>query len=266
MGLYDEPSGALAPATMNPMLYRQVQNVRAANPRPDVTDIFGYGPTWQTYFANAAENARQLTPEQVAMGFFGTAKPAGRPLAGKLGRMVDDDISPLLSAAQNAKSLDEFRRSFSQSHLTDLSNHEMHRFGRAISPYKGEPYTDLTQILADGSRPGSYLTTIKYEAPEVYRQITSPKETVTVYRAVPKNAGDSIRIGDYVALEERYARMHGESVLGAQQGVEWKLVKETVPKKDIVWGNADFNEWAYSPQRIRQQYPSLEDLYSQIKK
>lgn len=149
-----------------------------------------------------------------------------------------------------------------QSHLMDLSNQELHRWGRAIPSYADEPYTDIGQIIQDANRPGSYLSTMKYSNPVEYRAVSSPKDTITIYRAVPENAGDEIRIGDYVALDKRYAQMHLESVLEGEQGVNGKIISKTVPKKDVIWGNADFTEWAYSPKDLRDKYPSLTDIWN----
>jgi len=56
------PMGALAPATVNPLLYRQVQAQRQANPRPDVTDLFGYGPSWSSYGQNLVKNIQESFP------------------------------------------------------------------------------------------------------------------------------------------------------------------------------------------------------------
>jgi hypothetical protein len=74
--LYPEQEpGVLAPATVNPLLLRQVQAQRASNPRPNVTDLFGYGPDLNSYASNLSRNfAGQFeglgTPQNF-MGPFG---------------------------------------------------------------------------------------------------------------------------------------------------------------------------------------------------
>jgi hypothetical protein len=51
---------------------------------------------------------------------------------------------------------------------------------------------------------------------------------------------NSIHVGDYVTLDRSYAKVHGESVLMWQQKYPtYKLVSKTVPKIDVVWGQAD---------------------------
>lgn len=146
----------------------------------------------------------------------------------------------------------------------DLSNPKMHRWGRAIPVYSGDHYTDIDDILRDKSA-GSYLIDIKYEYPKIYRSIVSQLNTIVVYRAVPKNI-KKIDIGDYVALEEEYALGHLESVLEWQQKIKGKLLSMRIPKEDVVWGEADFAEWVYSPKIIRNVVGSLEDLYNTITK
>jgi len=78
---------------------------------------------------------------------------------------------------------------------------------------------------------------------------------------------NSIQIGDYVSLDPSYSKMHGESVLVWEQKYPtYKLISKTVPKKDVLWGQADWNEWVYSPQALRDQYPGgLSDFYNKAK-
>jgi hypothetical protein len=72
----EEQPGILSqPATVNPILLRQIQAQRAANPRPNVTDLFGYGPDLNSYASNLSRNfAGQFeglgTPQNF-MGPFG---------------------------------------------------------------------------------------------------------------------------------------------------------------------------------------------------
>jgi hypothetical protein len=59
-----QPQGLLGAATVNPLMARQIAAQRATNPRPDVTDFMGYGPTWQTYLQNMNQNlqAQMMQP------------------------------------------------------------------------------------------------------------------------------------------------------------------------------------------------------------
>jgi hypothetical protein len=74
------------PATVNPILLRQIQAQRAANPRPNVTDLFGYGPDLNSYTANLSRNfAGQFeglgTPQNFMgpLGFGGITAFHGSP-------------------------------------------------------------------------------------------------------------------------------------------------------------------------------------------
>lgn len=82
----EEQPGILSqPATVNPILLRQIQAQRAANPRPNVTDLFGYGPDLNSYAANLSRNfAGQFeglgTPQNFMgpFGFGGVTKLGGK--------------------------------------------------------------------------------------------------------------------------------------------------------------------------------------------
>jgi hypothetical protein len=106
-----QPQGLLGALTMNPLMARQVAAQRAANPRPDVTDIFGYGPTWQSYLQNTNANLQgqipsvQDSPEvmvQKALGMLGNfggfgiikPKPGGIDVFHGTGREIKGPLTP----------------------------------------------------------------------------------------------------------------------------------------------------------------------------
>lgn len=68
LGQPEQPTGLLGALTVNPLMARQVEAQRAANPRPDVTDLFGYGPTWQTYLQNMNQNLQGQLPQPTDSG------------------------------------------------------------------------------------------------------------------------------------------------------------------------------------------------------
>jgi len=194
-----------------------------------------------------------------------TEEKVAKPEATITKEEMPKELKVLAESIKNYKNVAEFRKAYTQSHLMDLSNPEMHRWGRALAPYKDAPHVDIPQIISDGKYPGSYLTTIKYEYPQIYRSIVSPSDKITVYRAVPEDkAGEGIQIGDYVALDREYAQMHLTSVLEGEQGIKGKIISNSVPKSDIIWGNADFREWVYSPKKIRDYAGSLEEFYETV--
>lgn len=179
----------------------------------------------------------------------------------KMSYFMPRELNDLAQAAKESEDSASFVRKFRQSNLQDLSDQENHRWGRAISPYKGEPFADLKEIYENQQ----YMETIKGESPSAYRAIKSPTKNITVWRAIPADAADKIRIGDYVALEKRYADMHAKLALEGEQGIKSKVISATVPKEDVVWGDADWNEYAYSPKKIREFAPSLEEFFENIK-
>jgi hypothetical protein len=71
-----------------------------------------------------------------------------------------------------------------------------------------------------------------------------PDADVTIYRAVPKDPKiKEINKGDWVTINEQYAKEHGESALRG----DYKIIKKKVKAKDI-WTNADsIHEYGYDP-------------------
>jgi len=67
-----------------------------------------------------------------------------------------------------------------------------------------------------------------------------PNGKVTIYRAVPPNV-DKINPGDWVTITSKYARDHMEGEDG------WKILKMTVPAKDIYTNGDSLDEWGYDP-------------------
>jgi hypothetical protein len=72
-----QPQGLLGAATMNPLMARQIAAQRAANPRPDVTDFMGYGPTWDSYLSNMNRNLQAQLPQMTDSGTEMAQKAAG---------------------------------------------------------------------------------------------------------------------------------------------------------------------------------------------
>lgn len=70
-----------------------------------------------------------------------------------------------------------------------------------------------------------------------------PDETVRIYRAVPSNVDDMINPGDWVSINETYAKQHGESTLGG----DYKIVSMTVPARHIFTDGNSIHEWGYDP-------------------
>lgn len=153
---------------------------------------------------------------------------------------------PLVAEAKKYKSAEEFVKAHEQSDLMDLSDRNKHRFGR-IWNETGEGIQDLTDISKQ------YSKDLKYTPDANVPIVLNPEQTVTIFRSVPKGIKD-IEAGDYVSFSKNYAASH-------ERG---GLIKLEVPAKDVIWQGNDFNEWVYSPQKIRKQYPNgLKDVWKE---
>lgn len=124
----------------------------------------------------------------------------------------------------------------------------------APTPDSGSPMHDVTQNTYPDDFYGP--NGIRYYGSgddkidaESYWQIQSakarPYAKVDIYRAVPKNI-KSINEGDWVTINRRYAREHGESTLLG----DYKILKKTVRARDLHTNGDSFHEWGYWPKKI----------------
>lgn len=72
----------------------------------------------------------------------------------------------------------------------------------------------------------------------------NPNAKVTIYRAVPKGVNAEINVGDWVTINQQYARMHGEHALNGK----YKIIKKSVYARDIYTDGNSIHEWGYDPQ------------------
>ena len=78
-----------------------------------------------------------------------------------------------------------------------------------------------------------------------------PNATVTIYRAVEKDAPNKILPGDWVTTVRQYAKDHGEgNVPGG-----YKIVKQEVKARDIFTSGDSWLEWGYHPQDFKPEIP-----------
>jgi GNAT superfamily N-acetyltransferase len=70
-----------------------------------------------------------------------------------------------------------------------------------------------------------------------------PDETVRIFRAVPEDAESDIHPGDWVTINEKYAKQHGESALGGK----YKIVSMIAPARHIFNDGNGIHEWGYDP-------------------
>ena len=70
-----------------------------------------------------------------------------------------------------------------------------------------------------------------------------PDAKVTIFRAVPSNAGDTINTGDWVTINKNYAEQHGESALRG----DYKIIQKQVKARDIFTNGDSIHDWGYDP-------------------
>ncbi len=163
---------------------------------------------------------------------------------------VKPKAAPLITEAKKYKSADEFVEAYTAKHLMDLSDPKKHRFGRLFDE-TGEGIQDTFDIVKQ------YGDDIKYYPDSKIPLVKSGDEMVEIYRGTSKKQKDLLP-GDFVSFSDEYAKSHN---------VDGHLISKKVPAKDVIWQGNDFNEWVYSPAKIRKQYPGgLEDIYKQATK
>lgn len=136
-----------------------------------------------------------------------------------------------------------------QSQTLNQSDYMMDH--RPPGPEDGAPLDDLTgdgNVYPDdvyspnGQR---YYGTGHRSDAEAFRKAKAyrgePDAPITIYRAVPVDAGDEINAGDWVAITKSYAEDHGEG-LG-----DFKVISKQVKAGEIFTSGDSIQEWGYWP-------------------
>jgi SPP1 gp7 family putative phage head morphogenesis protein len=110
----------------------------------------------------------------------------------------------------------------------------------------GSPATDIQEMMPDFyARPNIYTTGMDQsdrESVAVLQRIKDkPDQTVTIYRAVPKEV-DKINPGDWVTLSPSYADSHLLSNLE-----EGHVISMKIPAKNLWFDGDSINEFGYDP-------------------
>ena len=107
-----------------------------------------------------------------------------------------------------------------------------------LSSSNGAPLYDMSKIYPEdiySSKAGSYYGDGVNAAKdvEIAKKIqsfrNSPEKQVTIFRAAPKDAGNSLNHGDWVTLDKQYAIDHGERTLDGN----YKIISDKVPAKTL---------------------------------
>ena len=75
--------------------------------------------------------------------------------------------------------------------------------------------------------------------PKIVAGSGNPDAKITIYRAMPKSAGSTIEVGNWVTPSKTYAENHA---FGEE---DWHVVAVEVPLRDINWAGDDLMEWGY---------------------
>ena len=80
----------------------------------------------------------------------------------------------------------------------------------------------------------------------------NPNRTITIYRAVPKDAPTGINAGDWVTPLREYADLHGKGRFGDEA---YRIDEIKVRAGDIFTDGNSWFEWGYDPRPVRKPYP-----------
>lgn len=247
----DNPIYAEAQAALQKLIKEGIQKQTTTKALPGSKTIFASPKTQPEPKIEVLPAQKQIfrNPKtgQVNRGY---TSQTGKPVYQKGEPKTLKGENSLIQEARKYKSAEEFVKASQQADLMDLSNRPSHRIGRIFSESGDGGVQDLPAIVKQ------YGEDLKYTPDAKVPMIKSPDETVTVYRSVPKGI-KNIEAGDYVSFSKDYAAGH-------ERGA---TISMKVPAKDVIWQGNDFNEWVYSPESIRKQYPNgLTDIWNKANK
>lgn len=189
--------------------------------------------------AQIASQPREI-PGMVANALVDTAKRATSGPLG-FGEVMGENLSPSMFRRNPLVRQDAVKPDYGMAH-------------RPPGRHYGAPGHDVTNLIPDdvyGPNAVRYYghmgPSIDGESLRIMRQIRgNPDAEVTIYRAIPKDAPADAKIspGDWVTINKRYARTHGDSVLDGN----YRIVETRVKAKDIFTSGDSINEWGYDPE------------------
>jgi hypothetical protein len=247
--LYPEQEPGVLASTVNPLLLRQVQAQRAANPRPNVTDFMGYGNNWGEYGQNLVKNLSANLPQEgedssqfinKMIGFLGLGGMA------KVRGILEKPAGIIGTKPMPKKPVAEYRGQHSapgadSAPAFDLTGNSVYPKDVYDMPHWYESDLGLEEMR------------------KIQRLRGNPDAPVWIYRAVPKDVYDEamerglkegvsplsllLKDGDWVTTSKQYAKDHGASALKG----EYQIVSRRVKAKDIHTNGDSIFEWGYNP-------------------
>lgn len=121
---------------------------------------------------------------------------------------------------------------------------------RPAGPEFGSRLDDLTPSFSDdiywsnaGELHGHGIPADRKAIATIRTARGNPDAVVTIYRAVPKDAGDAIQAGDWVTLTREYAKDHGDGPLDG----DYKIISAKVPAGSLFNEGNSIHEFGYHP-------------------
>lgn len=182
-------------------------------------------------FYEAPENlggGQGLTPEQHA-NVSGTVQRAGQ-------------LNTVRDSLANARNMEDVGvGDYRGQHGAPMrdSGAPLHDLTGGGDVYPADVYSrDALNIYGTGDAP------VDRQALRVIRASRgNPDAEVTIYRAVPKDAPDTINPGDWVTTVRDYAAGHGDGPLGGDA----KIISQTVKASDLYTNGDSWLEYGYDP-------------------
>lgn len=148
------------------------------------------------------------------------------------------EANPLLQEAKKYKSAEEFVAAYTANSLLDLSDTAKHRYWRLL---EDGVYDDTMRYMDAKYTAELYWSEYKWYKEANLPNPKSKEDIVTIYRGTKKTQKEMLP-WDFVSFSKDYALSHND----------WeKLLTLKVPAKDVVRQGNDFNEWIYSPEKLR---------------
>ncbi len=80
----------------------------------------------------------------------------------------------------------------------------------------------------------------------IQQAANNPEKEITLFRAVPKDAPDTMQRGDWVAITEEYAKEHGSRYIDG----DYKVLELKTKAKNIFTDGNSPSEWGFDPKSI----------------
>jgi hypothetical protein len=227
------------PATANLGLLVQFANQRSANPRPNVTDVFGYGPNWGSYLSNFNKNLAENYPTDSPEAINRTVL-----------RMAQN-IGPLATVFHGSPHLFD---KFDMSKIGTGEGAQAYGHGLyfAENPGVAQQYSkELTQMRVNAAK-----RTLADAGGDIDAAMAGLRSEIGRLRSLPNSGGDPVRLARQVAIkEEKLAELAmlksgGEMSKGA-------LYKVDLPDEAI----GKMLDW---DKPLSQQPQALQDLVAKV--